>query len=250
MSFLRRFSPYQYSFAVIIAALLLLYYSALTGAFSSAPQQGRGYDPLTDNEIVGLQRQTDQLVQNQVQDQLNGLEPSRPIELLLIERHEESAETYRQKSWPRRADTYYYDYNSDRLIHYVINLESKAIDQINVSQSVQLPLTRNELQNAIRLVMEDITLRRTLNAEFERVTDGQQLTSAEQLQIKGFVFGSDVMPDRVNEATQPCGLHRCAQLLIYTQDNIVLELLPIVDLSRQLVTQDLSPVTGGAGHDH
>jgi len=65
------------------------------------------------------------------------------------------------------------------------------------------------------------------------------LTSIDQLQHKAFTFFSDSMPDVVNNATISCGAQRCAQLLLYTHDNIVFEVSPIVNLSAGLVTQRL-----------
>jgi hypothetical protein len=53
------------------------------------------------------------------------------------------------------------------------------------------------------------------------------------------VFSSESMPDTVNAKTRACGIHRCAQLLLYTTEYVTVELIPIVDLSTGELVQVL-----------
>jgi hypothetical protein len=55
-----------------------------------------------------------------------------------------------------------------------------------------------------------------------------------QLKFNVLIYRADSMPN-ANPGAAACGLHRCAQFLIATQDDVVINLLPIVDLSLQTV---------------
>ena len=49
------------------------------------------------------------------------------------------------------------------------------------------------------------------------------------------VFNAQSMPDQLQGALANCGLHRCVQLLITTQNSYFIDLLPVVDLSDNRV---------------
>jgi len=103
-------------------------------------------------------------------------------------------------------------------------------------QGVQLPLTNSELKRAKDIVFEDEDERAILEDEYRRITS-LEMTDTSDLNIKAFTFLADSLPNRVNEASKSCGIHRCAQLMLYTQDNVVFEISPIVNLSAGVVTQ-------------
>jgi len=153
-------------------------------------------------------------------------------EVLLVERHQ-------QKNAPqdqRYADIFTYDYETNELIESVVDLNTSAVISSKRTQGTQLPLTENELERAKRIVFEDEDERQILENEYHRITS-RPLTDAKDLNIKAFSFTADSLPNRVNEASKLCGIHRCAQLMLYTGENIVFEITPIVNLSKGVVTQ-------------
>lgn len=153
-------------------------------------------------------------------------------EVLLIERNEEKGAPSDQ----RRADVFIYDYSSNELIQSLVDLNTSEVIRSERKQGVQLPLTNNELKRAKQIIFEDEEERAILEAEFRRITS-RELSDTAELNIKAFTFHADSLPNRVNEASKQCGIHRCAQLLLYTDENIVFEISPIVNLSENVVTQ-------------
>ena len=155
-------------------------------------------------------------------------------ELLLIERHAEPKAVTRSGNWPRRADVYTYLYDSDTLMLAVVNLTTGQVDSVETMQNVQLPLTQNETDHAIQLLLADATLMANIATQYQTIT-GAALTQPEaQLKFNVLIYRADSMPN-AHPGAAACGLHRCAQFLIATQNDVVINLLPIVDLSLQTV---------------
>ena len=155
-------------------------------------------------------------------------------EQLLIERHAEPKDVIRSGNWPRRADVYTYLYESDTLVLAVVNLTSGQVDSVETMQNVQLPLTQNETNRAIQLLLADATVMTNIATQYQTIT-GTALTQPEtQLKFNTLIYLANSMPD-ANPGAVACGLHRCAQLLIVTQNDVVINLLPIVDLSLETV---------------
>ncbi|MEZ4661064.1 MAG: hypothetical protein R2911_26225 [Caldilineaceae bacterium] len=159
-------------------------------------------------------------------------------EVLLVERHQESKEIYKTGHWPRRGDAYIYDYATDTLTFALINLDTGEVDTIEKYQGVQLPLTENEMERALDIAYADAGLHAELAARFVALT-GETLGDLGQLNVKAFVFRGDSMPEDLNVDALRCGLHRCAQLLIFTREDVAFEVQPIVDLSAGRVVQVL-----------
>ena len=120
----------------------------------------------------------------------------------------------------------------------VVDLTTNKVLSTERKQKLQLPLTANELQRATDLIFADAEERRLLNTEYKRIT-GKELTSVSQLNVKAFVFDAESLPERLNPASKQCGLHRCAQVLLYTHASVVFEVSPIVNLSKGIVTQTI-----------
>ncbi|MEE9493361.1 MAG: hypothetical protein V3W04_08300 [Gammaproteobacteria bacterium] len=155
-------------------------------------------------------------------------------ELLLIERR--PADKNQPSANGRLADVYTYDYRSDTLNHSVINLENNQIMDSEDLKEVQLPLTKNEIDRARSIVSQDTILRGLLEREYLKIT-GKPLQSLDQLEVKAFVFLASSMPGQLNQRSRQCGLHRCARLVMHTQERIALETAPIIDLSTTTVSQ-------------
>ena len=156
------------------------------------------------------------------------------VEFLRVQAHRfGKSELSANKRW---ADSTAYDYSTDELITTVIDLDNNQVVSTKRTKNMQPPMAENEIKRALEIVFEDDEERSILNAEFTRIT-GETLSSIDQLQYKAFTFFADSMPTVVNSASSSCGAQRCAQLLLYTHDNIVFEVSPIVNLSVGLVTQ-------------
>src|SRR5574341_2201387 len=93
-----------------------------------------------------------------------------------------------------------------------------------------MPITQNETDRAIQLLVADAAVFAEISAQYQAIT-GEALTRPEeQLKLTALIYRADAMPDS-NPGAAACGLHRCAQFLIATPSDVVINLLPIVDLS-------------------
>jgi len=184
-----------------------------------------GYDPLSPEE----QEQARALAVQQGEFAI-AVNASSRSELLLIERHAEEKVVTQSGNWPRRADVYTYVYDNDTLLRAVVNLTSGQVDSVETSQDVQLPLTQNETNHAVELLMADAAVMADIAAQYQTIT-GEALTQPKtQLKLSALIYRADSMPG-ANPGAEGCGPHRCAQFLIATQNDVVINRLPIVDLS-------------------
>jgi hypothetical protein len=220
----------------LLGLLGLAFYSLLTfsSGLTTLADAPTGYDPLSAPEIeaaVAAARQAEQ----------SGLllpAASGAQEVLLVERHDAAKTDSAKGVWPRQADVYVYEYTSDTLIRTTVAVRDGAVLAVERVQGVQLPLSAAEEQRALALVQADAALWTRLADRYQTIT-AQPLHSLAQLQVKVSVFQADVLPDQLNTAAQQCGLHRCAQALIFTVDKTLLALTPIIDLSVGQVVQTL-----------
>lgn len=190
-----------------------------------------GFDPLSGDE----QSQARALAL-QHPEVAQAMEAASRSELLLIERHEETKAVMQSGQWPRRADVFVYVYDSDSLFQVIVNLDTRVIDSVERSQDVQLPLTPGETARAFQLLLADAPVKANIAAQYQAIT-GQALTRPDrQLKFRALIYRADAQPN-ANPGAAACGPHRCAQFLLTTQDDVVINLLPIVDLSLgQLVS--------------
>jgi Na+-transporting methylmalonyl-CoA/oxaloacetate decarboxylase gamma subunit len=221
--FPRRLRLMALGVAIVLAFIATLVWVAPGVSLQDTPRTG--YDPLSPEEQE--RARTLAVERAEFASALNAAGRS---ELLLIERHAESKTDMRSGNWPRRADIYTYLYDSDTLLLAVVNLTSGQVDSVETSQNVQLPLTQNETDRAIQLLLADATLMANIAGQYQTIT-GAALTQPEtQLKLNALIYRADAMPN-ANPGAAACGLHRCAQFLIATQNDVVINVLPIVDLS-------------------
>ena len=156
------------------------------------------------------------------------------IEVLSVER-QRLAKDAKPETYRRRAEVSLYDYDSDRRSVATVDLETGQVESVFVVSESQPPLTSAEVTRAYELVLADPGSSATLHANFARV-ESRPLRDPGELEVIGFVYHADSMPDRNSGETAVCGRHRCAQLLVRTKGDVALE-LPIVDLSRERVLE-------------
>lgn len=205
----------------------------LTGLISLS--HANNMDPLSPEELanamaLGQPEQVSAFSTRSLQAAAVGPATSR---VLLVERRQT-----RKGETSRLADVYTYHYDSNELERSIIDLNTRTVLDTSRSQSVQLPLVEAELQQISSLLFEDDEEFELISSEFQRIT-GTTLVSQDQLHIKAFTFNADSLPQKVNEASSECGVRRCAQVLLYTDSDIIFEISPIVDLSANIVTQNL-----------
>ncbi len=204
--------------------------------FSSSVSFAQSFDPLSLEEIARVANLTSEsptgLARSAGTANSDNANDSHRKEVLLIERHHQKGAPSDQ----RRADIFTYDYATNELIESLVDLSTSEVIKTTRKQGVQLPLTEKEIQRAKQIIFDDENEREVLAYEYHRITS-QALTDTTELNIKAFTFTADSLPNRINEASKLCGIHRCAQLMLYTGDNIVFEVSPIVNLSEGLVTQ-------------
>ena len=200
---------------------------------AALPTQAGSLDPLSAAEMERAIQQASSVLPVATTRQLVNNASIPAPERLLVERHlNAKGET------ARLADVYTYDYATNETIISVIDLDTNKILSNKREKNLQLPLTDNELKRASDLIFADDEQRILLDAEFKRIT-GKTLTDPQQLQVKAFVFHASSLPEQLNDASKQCGLHRCAQVLLYTADSVVFEVSPIVNLSAGVITQNI-----------
>jgi len=151
--------------------------------------------------------------------------------LLLIERRPAPKGDHR-----RLANVFVYQYEDDVLSHMVIDTADHSLVHSIRMTEVQLPLIDDERQHAVNILFSNQTSRGLLEDEFKRVT-GKRLNELSQIHYKASTFVTDGEP---GPDTGECGVRRCARILMYTADNVVLDLAPVVDLSRESVLSVVS----------
>lgn len=214
-----------YKIVLNVASLIMALSVTSTNAFA------HNNDPLSEEEIARVANLTsDPTLTARSSGTVSG--DRKPQEVLLIERHQQKGAPSDQ----RYADIFTYDYETNELIESVVDLNTSIIIKTSRKKGIQLPLTENEINRAKQIIFDDEDERQVLAYEYHRITS-QPLTDTTELNIKAFTFTADSLPNRVNEASKHCGIHRCAQLMLYTGENIVFEISPIVNLSEGIVTQ-------------
>lgn len=140
----------------------------------------------------------------------------------------------------RLADVYWYDYKTDTLLLNVMDLATQLIVTSSESQGTQLPLTDEELKNAIELLFADSETSARVAQEYKATTNTPLSDHSTQLEIRAFVFHAETASGQLHVESANCGINRCAQLMIYTPDNVAIDSMPIVNLSKQKVTDVLA----------
>jgi len=157
--------------------------------------------------------------------------PTEPVLLLLELRREKG-------SVERLADAWYYSYPRNETIHKIVDLASGEVRSEEVVIDLQLPLVDAEISRAFDIVLTSAAHNKALQTAYLQVT-GARFLDRSQVSYKAFVFHPDTVQEGLEPTARRCGLHRCAQMLLYTHDNIALDMSPVVDLSTSRVLQNL-----------
>jgi hypothetical protein len=215
----------------ILPALVAVALVALGASLASAQgdDERRGTDPLSAEEQQAALDAAGLVVGGGGGDAVGPESGSGDEMVLLVERHEE--EKADAESGARRADVYVYSYEDDSLTRTVVDLASGEVDDTESAQNVQLPLVAEEADRALELALADAEFVALLEEQHQAATGRPLGDPATDLEIQPMVFRADALPAVANGAAAECGVHRCAQLMIATPDDVLIDLLPIIDLS-------------------
>ncbi len=164
--------------------------------------------------------------------------PASDYELLLVERHRSAKNAANRNQ--RLADVYWYDYSRDVLIKNLVNAANHKTLNVEESQGTQLPLTDIEIQRTLNILFSDQVANQRISGEYQSIT-GQPLNDyANQVEMRAFIFHASTTPTQLQQDSQQCGINRCAQIMLFTPDRVAFELMPIVNLSKNKVTDILA----------
>lgn len=159
-------------------------------------------------------------------------------EPLLVERHRVAKNASNRNQ--RLADVYWYDYGRDMLILNLVNVTTQEVLSVEESQGTQLPLTDVEIQRALGILVSDQVAKQRISDEYRSIT-GQPLNDySSQVEMKAFVFHAATAPAQLQSDSLRCGINRCAQIMLFTPNEIAFEMMPIVNLSKNKVTDILA----------
>ena len=205
---------------------------SVTIAGAQTDDTPRGTDPLSADELTAA----GDLAQGSNPGEAAGLGDDDVV--LLVERHEEPKAD--EDEGLRRADVYVYSYDDDVLTWTVVDTATGQVDQSQVVPDTQLPLIQEEEDRALEIALDDPEFAQLLATRYRQATGRDLADPATDLDIQPIVFRSDANPAAAAGGAGACGRHRCAQLMIQSTDHLLVDLLPVVDLS----TDELASETG------
>ena len=198
-------------------------------------------DPIDAQATNRYRRLTPPEVSVAAQAALNAIDPSgdfEGLEVLLVERQEPHKRASRARQEERRADVFVYDYRLDQLITLEVGPGGRATVKSS-SAFEQLPLSEAEQDRVQDIAFADPQIASLVQDSYFAAT-GRRLRSRDQLNLRAWIFYAESMPLDLNADAMLCGLHRCALLLMYTKQDLAIDVLPLVDLSEDRVLQLLS----------
>jgi hypothetical protein len=182
----------------------------------------RGTDPLTEAEVQAA------LAEAQGSGQAEGSGLGQDDVVLRIERHEEDKAV--EDSAPRRADVFIYSYDDDILTWQLVNVETGNVDDAEVVPDTQLPLVAEERDRVVEIAMANPAFEQRLATAFRQATGRDLGDVSTDVIVDPIVFRADSNAETTGAARQ-CGRHRCAQLMLRSSDDFLINLLPVIDLS-------------------
>ena len=135
----------------------------------------------------------------------------------------------------RLADVVLYSYGRERAVRYVVDATTGAIVDRVEQANVQPPLAPAETRRTFQILFGDPAAKARIAAAYAKAT-GRELTDpARQIVATSLIFRADAQPSRATGLAAGCGLERCAQVLMASPDRYLVDVLPIVNLSRGAV---------------
>ncbi|MBG0851676.1 Tat pathway signal sequence domain protein [Streptomyces spinoverrucosus] len=202
------------------------------GVVEQAPAQGEkgtGRDPLTEDEMKRVERIA---LSRQPRGSGEDVDGDRGPQRLGVDLAEPEAGELGDAKAPRRAEVSFYDYRDDTLVTRTVNLDTGKVERTASQQGVQPPLSRDEANEAARLLIAD-PLGAGLKADYKDAT-GKELTSPDQLLLNSMVYRA--APGAQPAVLDQCGEHRCVRLFPKVKNGPWIDARSlVVDLSARKV---------------
>ncbi len=133
----------------------------------------------------------------------------------------------------RRLSLMYYDYASEELLHYLVDLSAADVESVTTSDGVQPAPTEFETQTAYELLLADDVAGEAIVEEFVETT-GESTITDEAVDVSAHSYSGGAAGAGVDE----CATDRCVEVLVQTTDGPFLTTTPyVVNLSAQSVTR-------------
>jgi hypothetical protein len=133
----------------------------------------------------------------------------------------------------RRLSLMYYDYASDQLLHYVVDLSGAGVESVSAAQGVQPAPTDFETETAYDLLLASDVAGDAIAQEFVETTGEAEITD-EQVDVTAHSYSGGA----AGAGVDACAIDRCVEVLVQTTDGPFLTTTPyVVNLSAQTVTQ-------------
>jgi len=218
-------NPKRDSIRCLTTAVLMI------GAIScTAVQAGRGIQPLSDIERA----RAEALVEAEIASQGLAELGARTTHLRTTVMDPGKA----QRSHERVARVMYYNYEADKLLVGKVDLRRDVVRRIRAVQDKQPALTATEIETAKSIALNNPKVLKKLRNEYEAVT-GQTAIDFDDIVVHVRGFGGDLAIKRLNEKSRKCMRHRCARVTFVTDESTMFRFVPIVNLSKGKVIQNI-----------
>ncbi|MGA5305740.1 hypothetical protein ACPCHT_38000 [Nucisporomicrobium flavum] len=132
----------------------------------------------------------------------------------------------------RRAELYYYDYKTDKLVKQVVDLKAGKLAGSYSAAGMQRPASEREVATALDMLLAD-PLASELKDAYQKAT-GKQFAGKDGLTVKAHVYKARP----ADTSAAQCGKHRCLQLVVETGDGLFIDVNDIIiDLSGRTVAR-------------
>lgn len=137
--------------------------------------------------------------------------------------------TDKDDNYTRHAEVLYYRYEGNRGILALVDLQGRRIAQSAQIAGDAVPLTTQEVNQAVGIALQNRTLTNLLGSDYERYrASAQNLAPGQPNQVEALRLLSSSPRD-------PCYQHRCLSLLFRQGDSFLTGTSVIVDLTAQNV---------------
>ncbi len=109
----------------------------------------------------------------------------------------------------RRLSLLYYDYGTEELVTFLVNVTTGAVESVERGQGAQPAPTEAETVLAWELLLADLAAGADLGSEYEAITGGTLAPDTAGLDLTAHSFTTDA----ASFGAESCGIDRCVQLL-------------------------------------
>lgn len=127
---------------------------------------------------------------------------------------------------------------TNKAVHALTSVEQQRVLEVQEIAAVDVPLTREDADDALALAKADPQVRRAVGANLDK------FVILEPGSDQRVPFGAGVLPLRSSDRSDPCSTDRCLDIVFRTE-NGYLPFRASVDLTKRTVQLSRSEHTGG-----